>query len=194
MRRFVSTMLAALTLVATVATAAFAQNTVILSGVVKAEGQPLADAQITITNVATQETVRALSKANGDFRVLGLFAGQYAVTVRAIGYKPTGQKVQLVIGQRARLEFNMEKGVAELAAQTIVGEKVKQVEVQRLSVSAPVMRQEIENLPLNARGLMNLAGVAPGIKTYAPQSGRTLPSAGARRTCASSTSMWTASK
>ena len=178
MRRFVSTMLAALTLVATVATAAFAQNTVILSGVVKAEGQPLADAQITITNVATQETVRALSKANGDFRVLGLFAGQYAVTVRAIGYKPTGQKVQLVIGQRARLEFNMEKGVAELAAQTIVGEKVKQVEVQRLSVSAPVMRQEIENLPLNARGLMNLAGVAPGIKTYAPQSGRTLPSAG----------------
>jgi hypothetical protein len=72
----------------------------------------------------------------------------------------------------------MEKGVSELAAQTIIGEKVKQVEVQRLSVSAPVMRAEIENLPLNARGLMNLAGVAPGIKTYAPQSGRTLPSAG----------------
>ena len=108
----------------------------------------------------------------------GVFTGQYAVTVRAIGYKPTGQRVQLAIGQRARLEFDMEKGVSELAAQTIIGEKVKQVEVQRLSVSAPVMRAEIENLPLNARGLMNLAGVAPGIKTYSPQSGRTLPWAG----------------
>ena len=51
--------------------------------------------------------------------------------------------------------------------------------MQRLSVSAPVMKEEIENLPLNARGVMNLAGIAPGIKTYAPQSGRTLPSGGA---------------
>ncbi|MBI2407745.1 MAG: TonB-dependent receptor [Gemmatimonadetes bacterium] len=178
MRRLVSHALAALTLAAMMATSALAQNTVILTGMVRSEGQPIADAQVTITNVATQETVRSVTRATGEFRVLGLFTGQYAVTVRAIGYKPAGQKVQLAIGQRARLEFNMEKGVAELAAQTIVGEKVKQVEVQRLSVSAPVMRAEIENLPLNARGLMNLAGVAPGIKTYAPQSGRTLPSAG----------------
>ena len=178
MRRLVGQALAAFTLMALMATAVYAQNTVILLGTVKAEGQPLADAQVTVTNVATQETVRSVTRANGEFRVLGLFTGQYAVTVRAIGYKPAGQKVQLVIGQRAHLEFAMEKGVSELAAQTIVGEKVKQVEVQRLSVSAPVMRAEIENLPLNARGLMNLAGVAPGIKTYAPQSGRTLPSAG----------------
>ncbi len=178
MRRLVSHALAALTLAATMATAVFAQNTVILVGVVRTDGQPLVDAQVTVTNVATQETARTVTKANGEFRFLGLFTGQYAVTVRAIGYKPTGQKVQLSIGQRARLEFTMEKGISELAAQTILGEKVKQVEVQRLSVSAPVMKMEIENLPLNARGVMNLAGVVPGIKTYAPQSGRTLPSAG----------------
>ena len=59
------------------------------------------------------------------------------------------------------------------------GERVKDVEVQRLSVSAPVMAAEVENLPLNQRGIMNLAAIAPGIKTYAPQSGRTLPSGGA---------------
>ena len=56
---------------------------------------------------------------------------------------------------------------------------MKHVEVQRLSVSAPVLKEEIENLPLNQRGIMNLAAVAPGIKSYAPQSGRTLPSGGA---------------
>jgi hypothetical protein len=32
---------------------------------------------------------------------------------------------------------------------------------------------------MNSRGVMNLAGIAPGIKTYAPQQGRTLPSGGA---------------
>ncbi|MDB4915938.1 MAG: putative oar protein, partial [Gemmatimonadetes bacterium] len=83
------------------------------------------------------------------------------------------------IGQRARLDFALEKGAAELTTQTVVSERVKQVEVQRLSVSAPVMQTEVENLPLSSRGVMNLAGIAPGIKTYSPQSGRTLPSGGA---------------
>ncbi|MBI1808718.1 MAG: carboxypeptidase regulatory-like domain-containing protein, partial [Gemmatimonadetes bacterium] len=155
-----------------------AQNTVTLEGVVRSDAGPITGAQVTVVNIATQETGRALSRANGEFRVLGLFTGTYTVTVRYIGYKPVEQTVQLVIGQRARLEFMMEKGVAELAAQTVVGEQVKQVEVQRLSVSSPVMKEEIENLPLNSRGIMNLAGIAPGIKTYAPQSGRTLPTSG----------------
>lgn len=165
--------------VSALARPAHAQNTVILEGLVKSEAAPLVGAQVTIVNTGTQETSRATTRTSGEFRVLGLFPGEYTVTVRSIGYKPARQTVQLGIGQRARLEFAMEQGAAELAGQMVVGERVKQVEVQRLSVSAPVMKEEIENLPLNARGVMNLAGIAPGIKTYAPQSGRTLPSGGA---------------
>ena len=161
------------------ATPALAQNTITLEGAVRGDGAPVVGAQITVTNVATRETARALTRATGDFRVLGLYAGQYTVNVRAIGYRQRTDTVQLVIGQRARLEFILEKGAAELEAQTVTAERVKQVEVQRLSVSAPVMKEEIENLPFNSRGIMNLAGIAPGIKTYSPQSGRTLPSGGA---------------
>ncbi len=171
-------------LAATLCTVAFArptlaQNTVSIEGTVKADGSPLSGAQVTVVNAGTKETARATSRTNGDFRVIGLFTGQYDVTVRLLGYKPSVQTVQLTLGQRARLEFAMEKGAAELASQAVLGERVKQVEVQRLSVSAPVMQTEVENLPLNQRGVMNLAGIAPGIKTYAPQSGRTLPSGGA---------------
>lgn len=158
---------------------ALAQNTITLEGGVKGDGQPIAGAQITVVNVATRETARTLTRATGEFRVLGLFSGQYTVNVRAIGYRQRTDTVQLGLGQRARLEFNLEKGAAELEAQTVTAERVKQVEVQRMSVSAAVMKEEIENLPLNSRGIMNLAGIAPGIKTYAPQSGRTLPSGGA---------------
>jgi hypothetical protein len=179
MRQLLHRLLVATAFAAAFALPAHAQNTVTLEGSVKAEGSPLAGAQVTVTNVATQETQRATTRPNGEFRVIGLFTGQYAVTVRLLGYKPNGETVQLSIGQRARLEFSMEKGAAELSGQQVVGERVKQVEVQRLSVSAPVMKEEIENLPLNSRGVMNLAGIAPGIKTYAPQSGRTLPSGGA---------------
>ncbi|MEP6620126.1 MAG: carboxypeptidase regulatory-like domain-containing protein [bacterium] len=179
MRHLIHRLFVASLFVAALARPALAQNTVSIEGSVKADGSPLAGAQVTIVNTATKETARATSRTNGDFRVIGLFTGQYEVTVRLLGYKPSTQAVLLAIGQRARLEFAMEKGAAELASQSVVGERVKQVEVQRLSVSAPVMKEEIENLPLNSRGVMNLAGIAPGIKTYAPQSGRTLPTGGA---------------
>lgn len=156
-----------------------AQNTITLEGAVKADGQPVTGAQITVVNVATRETARTLTRSTGEFRVLGLFSGRYTVNVRAIGFRQATDTVDLVIGQRARLEFSMEKGAAELDAQTVTADRVKQVEVQRMSVSAAVMKEEIENLPLSSRGIMNLAGIAPGIKTYSPQSGRTLPSGGA---------------
>ena len=66
-----------------------AQNTITLEGSVKAEGSPIANAQVTVVNTATQEIARSsATRANGEFRVLGLFTGKYAVTVRALGYKP----------------------------------------------------------------------------------------------------------
>ncbi len=162
--------------------AAAAQTTIPLEGTVTGDGgAPLAGAQVVVTGEATRETRRATTTASGAFRVLGLTSGRYAVSVRAIGYRPAEEAVQLVVGQRARLGFALERGATELTAVTVTADtrRAKQVEVQRLSVSAPVLREEIENLPLNARGITNLAAVAPGIKAYAPQAGRTLPSAGA---------------
>ena len=156
-----------------------AQNTITLEGSVRGDGAVVAGAQITVVNVATQETSRTVTRSTGEFRILGLFSGQYTVNVKALGFRQRTDTVQLTLGQRARLEFALEKGAAELDAQMVTAERVKQVEVQRMSVSAPVTKDEIENLPLNSRGIMNLAGIAPGIKTYAPQSGRTLPSGGA---------------
>ena len=170
--------LAAVGIVA-LATPAFAQNTITLEGqVVGTGGEPVAGAQIAVVNTGTNERRNVTTRATGDFRVLGLFSGTYAVDVRAIGYKPYTDSVQLVIGQRARLTITMEKGATEIQGVAVTADRVKQVEVQRLSISAPVLKEEIENLPLNSRGVMNLASIAPGIKSYAPQSGRTLPSAG----------------
>ena len=179
MRQILHVISVAAILTAVLAQPALAQNTVTLEGSVKSEGAPVAGAQVTVVNTATHETFTAMTRANGEFRVLGIFSGQYGVTVRSVGYKPAGETVQLAVGQRARLEFTLEKGAVELSAQQVLGQRVKNVEVQRLSVSAPVMREEVENLPLNQRGIMNLAAIAPGIKTYAPQAGRTLPSGGA---------------
>jgi hypothetical protein len=179
MRTRVHHVLVGVLLTAAFAGPARAQNTVTLEGTVKSEGVAVPGAQVTIVNGSTNETLTTATRANGDFRIIGIFPGTYGVTVRSVGFKPAGQSVHLMIGQRARLEFAMEKGAVELSSQQVTGQRIKDVEVQRLSVSSPVVQQEVENLPLNQRGILNLAAIAPGIKTYAPQSGRTLPSGGA---------------
>jgi hypothetical protein len=156
-----------------------AQTTITLEGrVVGPEGRPIAGAQVAVVNIAATERRNTTTGALGDFRFLGLFSGTYTVDVRAIGYKPVTDSVQLVIGQRARLTMTLERGVTEIQGVSITAERVRQVEVQRLSISSPVLKEEIENLPLNSRGVMNLAAIAPGVKAYAPQQGRALPSAG----------------
>lgn len=161
--------------------AARAQNTVVLEGIVVAadDGRPVGGAQLTLLALGTGERRTAVTRPGGDFRMLGLFPGRYTLATRSLGRRPSLDTLQLVLGQRARLRIALESGATELAAVQVSGTRTTVVEIQRLSVSTPIVKEEIENLPLNARGVMNLAGVAPGIRSYAPQQGRALPSAGA---------------
>jgi hypothetical protein len=162
--------------------AVVAQNTVILEGVVVGadDGRPIAGAQVTLRGLTTGERRATTTRAPaGEFRILGLFPGRYELVVRQLGRRPSLDTLQLVLGQRARLRVSLEAGAAELATVQVSGTRSTAIEIQRLSVSTPIVREEIENLPLNARGVMSLAGVAPGIRAYAPQQGRALPSAGA---------------
>ena len=137
MHHMLRRLLVAASLGAMLSVPALAQNTITLEGSVKGDGAPVVGAQITVVNIATQESARTITRATGEFRVLGLFSGQYTVNVKALGFRQHTDTVQFAIGQRARLEFALEKGTAELEAQTVTAERVKQVEVQRMSVSAP---------------------------------------------------------
>lgn len=161
---------------------AHAQTTITLEGIVLNEaGKPIENAQVAATDVVTNEARNALTRANGEFRILGLSSGRYTVVARSIGFRPATETVQLVLGQRARLTIRLTAtaGAVELAGVQVTEERVKSVEVQRLSVSTPVLQEEIKSLPSNTRSVMNLAAVAPGIRAYAPVQGRSIPSAGA---------------
>src|SRR5947208_14541110 len=81
-----------------------AQTTITLEGVVVNDaGKPIENAQVSVVQSATNETRNVLTRSSGEFRVLGLESGRYAVTARYIGFRPTAEVVQLVGGQRARL-------------------------------------------------------------------------------------------
>ncbi|MDQ3243718.1 MAG: carboxypeptidase-like regulatory domain-containing protein, partial [Gemmatimonadota bacterium] len=156
------------------------QTTIQLEGTLKStSGEAISAAQVTVTDPATNTLRNIRSNVLGGFRVLGLSPGRYTVSVRALGYAPESQNVELLIGQRANLVFALEKAATELSSVMVTSEHMTNVEVQKTSVSAPVVREQIENLPTIDRNIMTLAAITPGVKAYAPQAGRSLPSAGA---------------
>ncbi len=160
----------------------YAQTTTItLEGrVLSHTGQPLAGAEVLVVYKETGQQRGAVTDAEGRYRILGLVPGLYDVTARYLGYRSsTRTDVQLVVGQRATLTFTLFPEAIQVQAVEVVAERAGSFEIQRMDVSIPVLRQEILSLPLDTRNTMNLAAIAPGIRSYATIGGRSLPSAGA---------------
>src|SRR5438093_1535803 len=112
---------------------------------------------------------------------LGLAPGVYDVTARAVGFGALRRAgVELILGDEATLNFALEPGAVEL--DPIVVQAGPSLPVERLDVSTPVLEREIERLPLNTRDVLALASIAPGVRIFAPEAGRSVPAAGALST------------
>jgi hypothetical protein len=168
----------AVTLVTLLAEPARAQTTVTLTGRVTSQGRPVADAQIGVTDRETNQVRGTRTSSDGDYAIVGLPPGSYVVRVQRVGFAPDSQRIRLLVGQRATLNFFMHETAVALTGVQVTAEPRATFEAQRTDISTPVVQAEIQNLPLNTRNTLNLAAIVPGIKTYAPTAGRSLPSAG----------------
>ncbi len=153
-------------------------TTVTIHGVVTAsDGSVPQGAQVLIQNHQTGGSRTATVDPDGGYRVMGLSPGLYDVLVRAIGYRQERREtVQLVLGQRTTLNFQLEAGALEL--EPVVVTSKRPFEVDRTNVSTAVLQEEIENLPFNSRNLLDVAAIAPGIRTFAVEGGRSAPASG----------------
>src|SRR6266571_8977009 len=150
-----------------------AQNTVNLQGrLTGAGGAPLAAAQITVSNRETGQQRSAVTSATGTYTIVGLPPGAYHVSLRLLGYGAQERDIELLVGQHATLDFQLQQAAVALEGVEVTHQREPNFEVQRNDVSATVVTKEILNLPLNTRNTVNLAAVVPGIQTFAPTSGR----------------------
>ncbi|MFL5472829.1 MAG: carboxypeptidase regulatory-like domain-containing protein [Gemmatimonadales bacterium] len=154
-------------------------TTVVLRGTVRdTAGRVPQEGQVEIHSRETGLSRQARVEPDGQYRVLGLPAGIYDITVRAIGYRAQRREaVELILGLQAIHNFVLEEGALEL--EPIVVSADRPFEIDRMDVSTAVLQEEIEKLPLNSRNLLNIAAVAPGIRTYAQEGNRSGPAAGA---------------
>jgi hypothetical protein len=155
------------------------QSTVTLQGRVTTEtGQALQGVQVAVRNEETGNQRGTITGANGGYTIVGLPPGNYQVSIQMLGYGTQSRDIRLLVGQRATLDFQLSQGAIEVEGVAVRAEREPTFEVQRTDVSTPVVQAEIANLPLNTRNTMNLAAIVPGIKTFAPTAGRSLPAAG----------------
>src|SRR5256884_1234266 len=87
-----------------------AQNTVNLQGrVTGAGGAPLAAAQITVANRETGQQRGAVTSPQGTYTIVGLPPGAYHVSLRLLGYGSQERDIELLVGQHATLDFELQQ-------------------------------------------------------------------------------------
>ncbi|MCS7228685.1 MAG: carboxypeptidase regulatory-like domain-containing protein [Candidatus Kryptonium sp.] len=145
--------------------------------VVDNEGKPLSDAQIVAKNLETGLVRGTITAKSGTYRILGLQPGKYEITAMYVGYRKTTKIIEILMGQVETINFTLVPEAIELGAVEVVAVS-SPIELKRTDVSMPVRREQIVNLPLDTRNIMNLAALVPGIKYYSPIGGRALPEAG----------------
>src|SRR5690348_12859394 len=111
-RRFFLTAVLPVVLLLCLRSGAFAQNSQ-LTGIVTDDNSALiAGAQITLTNVNTSMTHRAVTNADGYYSIPFVLPGNYQLNVVASGFKPvTRNNLSINVAQVARIDFTLEPGI-----------------------------------------------------------------------------------
>ncbi len=142
------------------APAALAQSTsATLRGTVTADAAPVANAQITATNLANGYSSKVQANANGSYVLAGLPPGTYRVDVSANG-KTSSQTVILQVGQTATL--NLPVG-ATAALATVVVTGVALAETKTSEIATYISPKQLDALPQTGRNFLAFADIVPGV-------------------------------
>src|SRR5262245_61050155 len=139
------------------------QNTAELTGVVTdSAGAVLVSARITVTQPLTGLTRETHTNSAGLYTFAQLPLGGYTVTASQTGFQTEiSENIELSVGQRARLDFNLRVGAISSVA--VVTSGVSQVETPSAALSSVMDSDSIRELPLNGRDIVQLALLKPGV-------------------------------
>src|ERR1051326_2185948 len=139
-----------------------------VSGVVKdTAGATVPGAKVTLIDTSTKDQKTATTSDEGTFQIADVRVGTYVVTVEATGFK----KLQ-VNNIEAHVDIPVvlnglvlePGGVAETVAVT-AGEAQSLIRSEDAKLSTTIDVKQVQDLPLNGRNPINLAGGMAGVNT-----------------------------
>jgi len=125
-------------------------------------GAAVANAAVTVTNLATNATTSARSNESGSFLTPFLAPGQYQMTVEATGFKKfVRQNIQLQAADRVRLDVRLEVG--EVTTSVTVSSTVSQLQTETATRSQTLATEIVANVPTQGRNPFQIAWAASGV-------------------------------
>src|SRR5262245_22206582 len=130
-------------------------------------GAALPDASVTVTESATNVSVRTLTNDTGDYTVSFLKPGVYRISFAATGFKEAVEKdVILQLNQSLRLDKSMEVGASSESVE--ISATASQLNFESPEIGHVVGEEQLMNVPLvasNSRGRspLLLAKLVPGV-------------------------------
>ncbi len=152
--------------------AGFSQNYGEITGAVTdSTGAAVANAEVTITNLATNQVRTINTTAAGTYTVPFLTPGQYKVEVKAAGFK-TGiaNNRTLQVGDTQRIDFALDVG--QVSESVEVAASAEMLQTSSTSTGTVIEQKRIVELPLNGRNYLQLVRLAPNVSAEMPAGGQ----------------------
>ena len=144
--------------------ACWAQTTYgsITGSVVDPSGAVVPEAQVTLTNLGTQEKKTQQSGADGLYEFVNLPPGRYRLDVEKQGFQHSIRpEVVLQVQQTVRIDITMQLGA--VAQEVTVAAQTTLLSTQTSDLGQVVEERKATELPLNGRNIFNLTAVAPSV-------------------------------
>ncbi|HWS87217.1 MAG TPA: TonB-dependent receptor [Pyrinomonadaceae bacterium] len=125
-------------------------------------GAVVPNATVTARNEATGFERTANTDGDGNYRIILLPPGTYAVEATAGGFNKVGANaVQVTVGSKTSLDLNLAAGGVKESV--LITAEPPTVETTRTSVSTTINERSIQNLPINGRNFQDFSTLSPGV-------------------------------
>ena len=125
-------------------------------------GAVIANAEVIVTNQATQVSRHTVASGEGLYRVINLGLGAYTVATAKQGFRTKEQRdVALATSETVRVNVTLDIGAA--SDKVTIEAEVPQVETEQGRISGNISTQDLKELPLNGRNAYGLLALQPGV-------------------------------
>jgi outer membrane receptor protein involved in Fe transport len=135
----------------------------IVGAVTDPSGAVIPNANVTITNVATQEKRSATSGGAGNYALSLLQPGSYTLTCDAPGFKMYKlSPFSVGAGARIRVDVQLQAGGTSETVE-VRSENVPALQTDSATVQDVVTEKAVQDLPLNGRNFVGLVQITAGV-------------------------------
>ncbi|KAA6459691.1 TonB-dependent receptor [Acidobacteria bacterium AB60] len=145
-------------------------NATITGTIADTSGALVTNAQVSLTNSATNQTRETTSNTAGAYRLANVGIGTYTLTVNAQGFQKY-TKTGIVVNVAQTLEENVSLSVGNQTQTVTVAADALQVQTETSEVSNLISGQQVEQLATNGRNITSLAALGMGVSNNLPPFG-----------------------